>query len=289
MTIHSEYGTLKKVYLKPAENALIDQEAINDQWKALNYLGKPDFEGALEEYKEFSKVVGTDGAEVVHFGKSEGTGMDSMYCRDASIVTDFGVIICSMGKTEREPEPNACRNEYEAKGIKILGEIEAPGMVEGGDVAWLDDKTLAVAHGYRTNDEGFWQLKELLHPHGVEVMQVDLPHYKGESDVFHLMSIFSPVDEKKAVVYLPYMPVRFRMELLNRGYQLIEVPDEEFESMGCNILAIAPSKCVMVKGNPITKQRLEDAGCEVLEYSGNEISVKGGGGPTCLTRPFERA
>ena len=170
----------------------------------------------------------------------------------------------------------------------ILGEISGEGRLEGGDVAWLDKNTLAVGHGYRTNDKGFEQLSAILKPHGVNLIQVDLPHYKGQSDVFHLMSIFSPVDKDKAVVYSPLMPVRFRNELLDRGYQLIEVPKTEFESMGCNVLAIAPSECVMVKGNSITKDLLQKAGCQVIEYEGKEISIKGGGGPTCLTRPIKR-
>jgi N-dimethylarginine dimethylaminohydrolase len=121
------------------------------------------------------------------------------------------------------------------------------------------------------------------------VITVDLPHYKGVEDVFHLMSIFSPVDKDLAVVYSPLMPIRFRNLLLEMNYKLVEVPKEEFESMGCNVLAIGPRKCVMVEGNPKTRQALEKAGCEVLVYSGKEISVKGGGGPTCLTRPLLRS
>ena len=214
--------------------------------------------------------------------------MDSIYCRDASIATNKGMIICNMGKPARANEPEAERKAFAKKGIKILGSIEAPGMVEGGDVAWLDEKTLAVGHTYRTNEKGIQQLKSLLNPFGINVITVQLPHYKGPSDVFHLMSILSPVDKDLAVVYSPLMPIVFRKELLNRGYELIEVPEEEFDSMGCNILAIAPRKCLIVAGNPKVKASLEKAGCTVFEYEGTEISVKGGGGPTCLTRPLER-
>ncbi|HEX4374510.1 MAG TPA: arginine deiminase family protein, partial [Puia sp.] len=141
---------------------------------------------------------------------------------------------------------------------------------------------------YRTNEEGIRQLKTLLNPIGVEVVVAELPHYKGPNDVFHLMSILSPVDKNFAVVYSPLMPIAFRNLLLKKGYELIEVPDDEFELMGCNVLALAPRICLMVAGNPKTKLLLEKAGCEVIEYFGNEISVKGGGGPTCLTRPIVR-
>jgi len=155
-------------------------------------------------------------------------------------------------------------------------------------VAWLDEKTLAVGHTYRTNESGIAQLKALLEPRGVEVIVADLPHYRGPSDVFHLMSILSPIDSNLAVVYSPLMPIAFRKMLLKRGFELIDVPDTEFDSMGCNVLALAPRQCLMVAGNPVTLQRLKDAGCEVTIYAGTEISVKGGGGPTCLTRPLLR-
>lgn len=152
-----------------------------------------------------------------------------------------------MGKPARKNEPEAERKAFEEHGIKILGSIQSPGTVEGGDVAWIDEKTLAVGHTYRTNENGIEQLRKLLNPVGVNVMTVPLPHYKGPSDVFHLMSILSPIDKDLAVVYSPLMPIVFRNELLGRGYKLVEVPEEEFESMGCNVLAISPRKCLMVK------------------------------------------
>jgi len=288
MTAHSEYGTLKKVFIKSPEAAFKNQQLIDKQWEDLHYVDRPDFVKSKAEYLEFESHLKSIGTEIFYFSENDSVSMDSIYCRDASIVTDSGVIICHMGKGQRIPEPKACQLDYEKHGIPILGEITSPGTIEGGDVAWLDKNTLAIAHGYRTNDHGFHQIKDLLTPIGVDVIQVDLPHYKGSGDVFHLMSIFSPIDKYKAVVYSPLMTVRFREELIRREITLIEVPDEEFESMGCNVLSIAPSRCMMVKGNPITKQRLEEAGCKVLEYSGENISVKGGGGPTCLTRPLLR-
>ncbi len=170
----------------------------------------------------------------------------------------------------------------------ILGTITEPGTLEGGDVAWLDEHTLAVGHTYRTNEEGIRQLTNLLKPLDIDVITVDLPHYKGPSDVFHLMSILSPVDRNLAVIFSPLMPIGFRNILKERGFELVEVPEEEFDTMGCNVLATAPRECLMVEGNPKTKMALEMAGCTVREFKGAEISVKGGGGPTCLTRPIYR-
>ncbi len=288
MSAHSESGKLKSLFIKKASAAFIEDAHISKHWEALNYLGKPDITKALEEYEAFEQILKDNGAEVLYLPQDDTVNMDSIYCRDAAIATDKGMIICNMGKEGRIKEPAAEQRAFEANGIPVLGVITAPGTVEGGDVAWLDDKTLAVGHTYRTNEEGIRQLTNLLAPLGVHVMSVPMPHYKGPSDVFHLMSVLSPVDKNLAVVYSPLIPIVFRNELITRGYELVEVPDEEFDSMGCNVLALAPRVCLMVKGNPITKSRLEKAGCKVIEYQGAEISVKGGGGPTCLTRPVMR-
>ena len=288
ITSHSEVGKIKNIYIKRAEQAFISQEKVNAEWEKLNFLSQPNHNLALQEYASFEQAIQSVGAEIHYLPAEQNLSMDSIYCRDASIATDFGMIICRMGKMERNGEPTAEKMAFEKQGIKILGEITSPGTVEGGDVAWLDRKTLAVGHTYRTNEAGIEQLRQLLEPHGVQILVSDLPHYKGESDVFHLMSILSPVSDDLAVVYSPLMPIKFRNELLHRGFRLVEVPDEEFESMGCNVLALEPNNCLMVAGNPITKKRLEEAGCIVTVYQGNEISVKGGGGPTCLTRPMER-
>ncbi len=288
-THHSEYLKLESVFIKPAKNAFVSDKELIEQWQELNYLSRPEFNSSLQEYKVFQEHFVNKNIEIHSFPFDENVKIDSVYCRDASIATDFGMIICNMGKGGRINEPQSHLDIYKTNGISVLGIIEAPGTLEGGDVAWLDETTLAVGHTYRTNLEGITQLKALLEPTGIDVVVASLPHYKGENDVFHLMSILSPVDKNLAVVYSPLMPIKFRNELLDRGFELIEVPDEEFESMGCNVLAVAPRKCLMVDGNPKTKQLLEQAGCEVTTYKGNDISVKGGGGPTCLTRPMLRS
>ena len=288
LSCHSDIGKIKSLFIKNVEQAFISEEHLEKHWKELNYLSKPDIKKALSEYANFESILKEHGAEIFYFPEDESVNMDSIYCRDAAIATDNGMILCNMGKVARREEPLAQKKAYEASGIKVLGSITAPGTLEGGDVAWLDEHTLAVGYTYRTNEEGINQLTSLLQPLGVEVITVPLPHYKGQSDVFHLMSILSPVDKNLAVVYSPLMPIVFRNLLLQRGYQLIEVPDEEFETMGCNVLALAPRECLMVAGNPKTKAALEDAGCKVTEYKGEDISVKGGGGPTCLTRPIYR-
>ena len=287
VTRHSEYLKLTSVYLKSAKNSFLSEEELSEHWETLQYLSKPNFKKSLEEYAAFQTFFREKNISTCFFPINKKTKIDSIYCRDASIATDFGIIICNMGKQGRIHEPYAQLEAYKMNNVNILGEIKFPGTLEGGDVAWLDQHTLAVGHTYRTNEEGISQLEGLLQPKGIEIIVVELPHYKGKSDVFHLMSILSPVDKNLAVVYSPLMPIKFRNELLERGFQLIEVPEQEFDSMGCNVLAIAPRDCLMVAGNPITRKLLEDAGVSVHIYEGNEISVKGGGGPTCLTRPID--
>lgn len=288
LTAHSETGKLQSLFIKKVEQAFISEAHINEHWQELNFLSKPDLNNSSEEFTAFEAVLKEQGTQLLYLPQDATVNMDSIYCRDAAIATNKGMIICNMGKAARMQEPAAEKKAFEANGIPVLGTITAPGTLEGGDVAWLDENTLAVGHTYRSNEEGIRQLTALLQPLGVEVITVPLPHYKGPSDVFHLMSILSPVDVNLALVYSPLMPISFRNLLLQKGYQLVEVPDEEFEGMGCNVLALAPRICLMVAGNPKTKMALENAGCKVIVYKGEDISVKGGGGPTCLTRPVMR-
>jgi N-dimethylarginine dimethylaminohydrolase len=287
-TSHSETGKIKKLFIKKVDQAFISEAHVSENWKDLNYTEKPDVHMAMDEYNDFESILSSFDVTIYHLPEDDTVNMDSIYCRDAAIATNAGMILCNMGKEARKNEPAALKKAFEDIGIPILGTIQSPGTLEGGDVAWLDENTLAVGHTYRTNAAGIQQLTALLSPLGVTVITVPLPHYKGTNDVFHLMSILSPVDKHIAVVYSPLMPIAFRKYLLDRGLHLIEVPDDEFESMGCNVLALEPGVCLMVEGNPKTKALLEEAGCKVIEYKGNEISVKGGGGPTCLTRPLYR-
>jgi N-dimethylarginine dimethylaminohydrolase len=287
-TCHSEYGQLQSIIIKPVAAAFVSDAHIDNYWQALNFLSRPDWQTAQTEYAAFETLIRNTGAAIFRLEADATVTMDSIYCRDAAIATDFGMIVLNMGKAARAQEPAAQQKYFASFGLSVLGSIEAPGTVEGGDVAWLDTQTLAVGRTYRTNAAGIDQLKSLLEPKGIQILVADMPHYKGPSDVFHLMSVFSPVDKDLAVIYSPLMPIAFREHLLSRGYAFIEVPDAEWDSMGCNVLAIAPRQVIMVAGNPQTKAQLQAEGCQVSEYVGHEISVKGGGGPTCLTRPLKR-
>ena len=210
------------------------------------------------------------------------------HARDASILCERGVILCNMAKPQRRTEPAAQEAAFRAAGIPIRGRITGDGTVEGRDTCWIDERTLAVGRGYRTNEAGIRQLRDLVRDCVEELIVVPLPHWHGPEDAFHLMSIVSPVDRDLLLVYAPLMPVPFREALISRGIELVEVPAAEFDTLGCNVLAVAPREVLMLAGNPETRARLERVGVTVREFAGREICLKGGGGPTCLTRPLLR-
>jgi N-dimethylarginine dimethylaminohydrolase len=256
------------------------------RWREYGWRAEPDALRIAEEHEELQAALAEAGAEVVVAETAADGNLDAVYVYDPAIVTDRGAILLRPGKIERRGEVEAMRADFQAAGLPIAAELEEPALAEGGDTLWLDDQTLVVGLGYRTNEGGARQLAEALPE--VEVLTVDLPHYHGPGKVMHLMSLVSPVDRDLALVYLPLMPVRLVELLQERGYELVEVPDEEFESMGCNVLALGPHVALALNGNPETRRRLEAAGVDVRVYSGEELSRKGDGGPTCLTRPLER-
>ena len=287
MTIQSEFAPLARVALKHPLDAFVDLATIDTPWRSLGFSRAPDLARAADYIDAFVSLLRAGGADVDLLPRDERTTLDSIYVRDATIVCNRGVIVCRMGKPARVPEAPAQEKALSAltsTALPIIGRIEAPGTLEGGDVAWLDQRTLAVGRGYRTNDEGIRQLRRLLGDTIDELIVVPLPHWRGAGDVMHLMSLISPVDHDLAVVYSPLLPVPFREQLVARGIQLVEVPDEEFETMGTNVLAVKPRVCIMLSGNPRTMRRLQDAGAIVIQYEGQEISTNGAGGPTCGSR-----
>ncbi len=288
MNALNEYGQLRRVALRHPRQAFRSRAAIDVEWRALGYRAAPDFAKAIAQFDRFAEIIAATGAAIDFLPADDGLGLDSLYVRDASVVSRHGLVLCAMGKDARRHEPEVDGAHYAGQGLAIGGRIGGRGRLEGGDFLWFDKGSCAVGRGYRTNDEGIRQLKAILGAE-VDLAVVALPHHRGPDDVFHLMSFVSPLDRDLALVYSPLMPVPFREAMLERGIALVEVPDEEFPGMACNVLALAPRRCLAIDGNPVTRRRLEAAGCEVVVYDGSEISAKGEGGPTCLTRPLIRA
>jgi dimethylargininase len=257
-------------------------------WQACGWRGEPDAAAIAREHEAFCELLEGAGAEVVLAANNEATAgnPDAMYTYDPALVSDEGALLLNPGKEIRHAEPAALGEDLERAGIPIAGRLSGEEWAEGGDCCWLDETTLLVGRGYRTNDEGISALRGLLP--GVEVLVFDLPHWHGRDEVMHLLSLLSPLAADLVVAYPPLLPVRLAQLLEERGIEIVPVPDEELDSMGTNVLALAPRVALAVDGNPETRRRLEKSGVEVLVYEGKELS-KGDGGPTCLTRPILRA
>ncbi len=284
----SEHGQLAAVLMKHPRHAFVNDAVIAAQWRELNFSAPPDLPRAIDEYERFLEIVAGNGCEILFLPESDATTLDSIYTRDATVESPLGMILASMGKRSRTSEPHAQAEELGRGGWPLGGAVAPPGYLEGGDLIWLDQKTVAVGQGARTNLEGIRQLKSLLNGSIDELIVVPLPDDPGPHDVMHLMSLVSPVDHDLAVVYSRLLPDDFKDTLQRRGYRLIDVPDDEYDTMATNVLALGPRECVMLNGNPKTRAALEKAGAAVHIYDGREISLKGGGGPTCLTRPLVR-
>jgi dimethylargininase len=254
-----------------------------------HYTGRPDLEVALREHQSLVEILQRGGAEVMYHDTPLPDHADAVYVHDPVIVTDAGAILLRMGKRLRRGEEQAIGEFLDRHGIPIAARLDGEALAEGGDLLWLDRDTLAVGLGFRTNIEGLQQLAAALEPVGASVVPVPLPYGAGPDACLHLMSLISMLDNDLAVVYLPLLPVPFVGLLRERGIRLVEVPEAEFESMGPNVLALAPRRCLAIQGNPVTRERLAAAGCEVLTYKGDELSLKAEGGPTCLTRPVWRS
>jgi dimethylargininase len=255
-------------------------------WRAYGWRAEPNPVRAAEEHEAFCALLTEAGAEVVVGETPIGLCPDQIYVHDPALVTDQGAILLRPGKEGRRIEVDAIAVDLVEAGLPIAARLAAPALAEGGDAVWLDERTLLVGRGYRTNDEGVRALAAALPD--VDVVVFDLPHLRGPGDVLHLMSLFSLLDVDLAVAYPPLMPVRLVELFAERGIELVAVPDEEFETMGPNVLALAPRVALALDGNVETRRRLEQAGVDVRVYTGDEISRKGDGGPTCLTRPLLR-
>jgi len=274
---------LKTVLVKRPEEAFAVADPV--VW---HYTARPDLAIAWQEHDALASLLRQAGAEVMYHDEAQPEHADAIFTFDPAIVTDKGAIILSMGKPQRRGEEAVMARRFESLGVPIHYTLHGDARAEGGDLLWLDHDTLAVGLGFRTNAEGLRQLREALAAIGGAVLPVELPYYTGPEACLHLLSLLSIVDDRLAVVYPPLIAVPFWQELKRRDFRLIEVSEEEFATMGTNVLALAPGKCLMLEGNPITQKMLERAGCEVVTYRGNEISLKAEGGPTCLTRPVWR-
>jgi len=281
-------GPLRRVLVCSPRAAGWDTPGQSSRWRELGFHHRPDFATAQAQHEELRRHLEAAGAEVVHLPASSDLSLDAVYTHDPSLVTDYGWIVMHPGKPSRASEAQRQREFCRDLGIPVLGEIKSPATTEAGDMIWLDAKTLLVGNGYRTNAAGISQMRALLAPRSVEVLSAPLPYGAGPSACLHLMSLISLLDEKTALVDLPWLAVETVELLKARGYGFIEIDYSERETLACNVLSLGNKRLLALEENAKTNAKLGAAGFEVLTLHGSELCINGSGGPTCLTRPLLR-
>lgn len=281
-------GALRKVLVCSPETAGWNSPERRAESATLGFPRPPAFSLARQQHQALCRLLADSGGEVLSLPASPDLTLDAVYAHDASLATDFGVILMCPGKPNRVPEAARQREYFQSLGIPILGTVTPPGKTEAGDIVWMDDKTLLIGNGYRTNAEGISQIRRLLEPHGVEVLSAPLPYGPGPAACLHLMSLVSLLDETTALVDLPWLAVETVELLRSRGYRFVEIDPAERDTLACNVLSLGNKRLVAIEENAKTNQRLRDAGFDVRTFPGSEICINGAGGPTCLTRPLLR-
>ncbi|MBL4756821.1 MAG: hypothetical protein JKY32_04015 [Rhizobiales bacterium] len=282
-----ETAPLKKILLRAPGAIVHDQQDVTAQWQSLNYLQEPDLAAATKEHELLASIIKGIGAEIIYADNNDTLSLDALYVRDAALPLPSGMVLARMGKEARHREPESLRAIFKANNIPIAGAIEAPGTLEGGDCVWIDAKTLLIGRTWRTNQSGIDQVAKILGD-DYQVLGFDMPNYKGPDDVFHLMSVLSPINARLVVGYPPLMPVALVEFLHAQNMTILPVANTEFNSMACNILALGNDQVILLKGNPLISKALKNEGIMVHEIAGENISHPGQGGPTCLTLPLVR-
>ena len=284
---HSMAGPLKRVLMRKPGTSYLKADA--DEWHYNRTHFNP--QKAISEYQGFQQLIVESGAEITWFD-DQGDGLcDAMFTRDGSMVTREGAVLFRMGKDLRLKEPAEHGRIFEKLGIPVIGSLEGNACIEGGDMIWLDQKTIAVGMGFRSNREGVKQLNALLGPQGIEVLGFDLPVWNGEAACLHLMSVISPLTETTYLVHPKLIPAALWSEMKARGIKLIVAPEEEFHAslgLNLNVLPLSPGNCIMISGFDGTKRVMEEAGIKVTTFDGNALCMACEGGPTCLTNPILR-
>jgi N-dimethylarginine dimethylaminohydrolase len=285
---HSMSSTLTRVMVCSPLTAGWNQPERTAHWRELGFHHPPDFARAQSQHGALCRELETAGAEVVEMPPAPNLSLDAVYVHDASLPTDYGLIVMRLGKPNRVSEGPRQASFCATLDIPALGQITSPGSTEAGDIVWLDPKILLIGRGYRTNAEGIRQIRDLLAPRGIEVLSAPLPYGPGPSACLHLMSLISLLDERTALVDLPWLAVETVELLKSRGFKFIEIDPSERDTLSCNVLALGKERLLALEENRNTNARLRQAGFDVRTFPGSELCINGSGGPTCLTRPLRR-
>jgi N-dimethylarginine dimethylaminohydrolase len=249
-----------------------------------------DLVTAQAEHDAYTDLLGALGVRVRRL-VTQTSDPDLVYTFDPVLMTDAGAILLRPGKANRKSEVRIIRNWLTNNETPIAGRIGPKGTIEGGDVCRLRPDLLCIGRSLRTNAAGAAQLADILGEieADLEVRTFDLPYWRGPEELVHLLSVISPIARDLAVVYPPLLPIGLWDLLGELEIGVIAVPDDEYETLGCNVLVVRPGVVVVAEGNPTTRRALEAAGVEVHAYPATEIGLNGSGGPTCMALPIQRA
>ena len=307
-------GALQRVLVCSPKTAGWNRPETFAQWRDLGFHHAPDFAAAQSQHEIFCRELAVADAEIIELAAAPELSLDAVYTHDASLATDFGLIVMRPGKANRvfEGQHQAAfcsrlswngtnrvgtgafaRPASEASTLELsiptVAEVVAPGTTEAGDILWLDSKTLLIGHGYRTNAAGIAQMRAFLSPKGIQVLSAPLPYGPGPAACLHLMSLISLLDEQTALVDLPWLAVETVELLQSRGFQFIQIDDSERDTLACNVLALGDKRLLAIEENHKTNARLRQAGFDIRTFAASELCINGSGGPTCLTRPLLRS
>jgi N-dimethylarginine dimethylaminohydrolase len=286
---HSMVSKLQRVLVCSPRTAGWNQPQKAARWRELGFLHALNFPEAQKQHEVLCRELQKAGAELIELPATAELSIDAVYAHDASLATDFGLIVMRMGKNNRSIEGPQHDSFCTSMDIATFGRIVGPGTTEAGDMVWLDARTLLIGQGYRTNAQGIRQMRDLLAPKGIEVISAPLPHGQGPAACLHLMSLMNMLDERTILVDLPWLAVETVELLKTRGFRFVEIDASERDTLACNVLALGDNRLLAIAENRKTNERIRQAGFDVRTFPGTELCINGGGGPTCLTRPLLRA
>jgi len=300
----SEYGKLKSVLMHiPGEEINIVSGSNREDYL---FREVPDLDRFKYEHEKFVKILKEEGVRV-YLVEEEVSGElieaiklcpNMVFTRDNGTITKSGAIIGRMKHHARSVEPIIVREALKNIGVPIQAVIEAPAIFEGGDAVWLDEETLMIGYGPRTNEEAVKKvLMEGLGKTFKNLIAVPLPGRR-----VHLDGALMILSDKIAVTRIEDIsmyPSKMYMEdgrikiinlakwLMEKGYELITVNDREDRMFGANLVAIGEMKVLSYLWNRRIMRELEKRGFDVIGVEGYEL-VKGGGGLHCMILPIER-
>ncbi len=277
--VTSEYRKLRKVLLcKPDYYRWLP---INEPAAKVMREGQTfELGDAKKQHREFSEALSSAGVEVLYVECRKDRHYQ-VYTRDVGVPTRRGVLLGRFRESARKGEENFAEEAFIKGGIPIIGRV-SEGSLEGGDVHYVDDETLAIGVGARSTLEGIKEAEGTLRGLGLTIIPVEFPE-----GYLHLDLLFVVIGDRICVACIEMLPPSFLEMLKHKKFTMLEVSKEEAMELKSNVLSLDEKTVLSFRENRRLNDKLEALGFEVLKPEIN-IFTRGGGGPRCLTFPLER-